>query len=188
MSVSLLTSLYDLLLLQPFYRQKQKPNNSSSPCQLQGSESKEQDWTHFFFLLPKLLLRTSKERKQNWNPLCVWSYSTFTGLSEHFHSSALLPASPSSWWSSKAVILYLTKKSLIFSWISSLKQLTCLHKQHDQHKVRIVWLEARREDVTTAGPRHLPKPIQQKQLITFEVLLSNYKISEKLLAPWTSEN
>lgn len=142
----------------------------------------------FFFLLPKLLLRTSKERKQNWNPLCVWSYSTFTGLSEHFHSSALLPASPSSWWSSKAVILYLTKKSLIFSWISSLKQLTCLHKQHDQHKVRIVWLEARREDVTTAGPRHLPKPIQQKQLITFEVLLSNYKISEKLLAPWTSEN
>lgn len=58
---------------------------------------------------------------------------------------------------------------------------TCLHQQHDQHKVRIVRPEARREDVTTAGPRrHLPKPIQQKQLITFEVLLSNYKVSEKL--------
>lgn len=141
----------------------------------------------FFFFLNCCSEPVRKESKIE--ILCVWSYSIFTGLSEHFHSSALLPASPSSWWSSKAVILYLTKKSLIFSWISSLKQLTtCLHKQHDQHKVRIVWLEARREDVTTAGPRHLPKPIQQKQVITFEVLLSNYKISEKLLAPWTLEN
>lgn len=117
----------------------------------------------------------------------MWSYLTFTGLSGHFYSSPLPPASPlrSNWSLHHGLVrqslLYLTKKSLFFSWISSLKQLTTrLHKQHDQHKVRIVWLEARREDVTTAGPRHLPKPIQQKQLITFEVLLSNYKISEKL--------
>lgn len=120
----------------------------------------------------------------------MWSYLTFTGLSGQFYSSALPPASPSlSNWSLhdglvKQAIIYLTKKSLFFSWISSPKQLTtCLHKQHDQHKVRIVWLEARREDVTTAGPRHLPKPVLQKQLITFEVLFSNYKISEKLQLP-----
>lgn len=50
-SFRLLTSLYGpLLTLQPFHRQKQKPDNSSSPCQRQGSENKKQDWTDFFFL------------------------------------------------------------------------------------------------------------------------------------------
>lgn len=49
------------------------------------------------------------------------------------------------------------------------------------------WREARKEDVTTAGPRHLLKPVLQKQLLTFEALLCNYKVTGEMIAPQTSE-
>lgn len=170
-----------------------KLNNSSSPCQLQGSENKEQDWTVFFFFLNCCSEPVRKAKLKS----CIFVVL----LDLHWPKWAIpqfciaASASPSlSCWSLhdglvRHSLLYLPKKCLIFSWISSLKQLTtCLHKQHEQHKVRIVWLEARREDVTTSRAETFTKVSTAEATNDIWSVTLQLQNKWKITAPWTSEN
>lgn len=100
-------------------------------------------------------------------------YLIFTGLNGGFYSSASSSASPSSF---EAVKTLPDKEITLFQ----LGQVSKVAHHMTAQAVwpaqgENVWLEARKEGVGTAGPRRFLKSVLQKQLLTFEAFLCNYK-------------